>query len=102
MCVWYVVFKGKQSNVYTSWAECSEHVLGYRGVVHKKYGSYDEAMAAFNSTINLISTSKPSSSVIKLASTPSAISYKTVVIVFLCALVCVMWIKLNKCNDCNI
>ena len=94
MCVWYVVFKGEQPGVYTSWAECSKHVLGYRGAVHKKYSSYEEAMATFNSTINSISTSNPTS-------TPSAINYKTVVIFFLCALLCAMWIKLKKCNSCS-
>ena len=93
MCAWYVFFKGEQPSVYTSWAECSKHVLGYRGAVHKKYSSYEEAMATFNSTINSISTSNP-------ASTPTAISYKTVVILFLCALLCAMWIKLKKCNGC--
>jgi len=80
---------GKQPGVYTSWAECSEYVLGYSGSVHK-YSSYDEAMAAFNSPINSTSTSS------------SAISYKTVVIFFLCALVCAMWIKMKKCNGYNI
>ena len=94
MCAWYVIFKGEQPGVYTSWAECSKHVLGYHGAMHKKYSSYEEGMAAFNSTINSISTSNP-------ASTPTAISYKTVVILFLCALLCAMWIKLKKCNGCN-
>ena len=102
MCALYVVFKGEQPGVYTSWAECSKHVLGYRGAVHKKYSSYEEAMATFNSTINSISTSNP-------ASTPTAISYKTVVIFFpLCSAVChvdqaeeVQWLQLLVSN-CNL
>ena len=93
MCAWYVVFKGEQPSVYTSWTKCSKYVLGYRGAMHKKYSYYEEAMVAFNSTINSISTSNP-------ASTPTAISYKTVVILFLCAQLCAMWIKLKKCNGC--
>ena len=94
MCAWYVIFKGEQPGIYTSWAECSKHVLGYHGAMHKKYSSYEEGMAAFNSTINSISTSNP-------ASTPTVISCKTVVIFFLCALLCAMRIKLKKCNGCN-
>ena len=89
MCAWYVVFKGEQPGVYTSWAECSKYVLGYCGAMHKKYNSYEKAMAAFNSTINSISTSNSTS-------TPTAIGYKTVVIFFLCALLCVTW-----CIGCN-
>jgi ribonuclease HI len=90
MCAWYVVFKRKQPGVYTSWAKCSEHVLGYRGAMHKKYNSYEEAMTIFNSTINSISTSKLCSFVTEPGSTPFAISYKQYGDFFLCALVCAM------------
>jgi hypothetical protein len=76
--------------------------------MHKKYSSYDEAMDAFNSTINSVSTSKPSSSVTEPASTPSDISYKYVVIFFLCSGVCdvdqaeeVQWLQ-HLVSNCNL
>jgi hypothetical protein len=102
MCAWYIVFKGKQLGVYTRWAQCSEHVQGYRGAVHKKYSSYEQVMTAFNSTINSMSSSKPSSSltVTESGETTSLMSYKNVIILFLCALVAVMWMRLNRCNSC--
>ena len=102
MCASYVVFVGKQHGVYTSWVECSEHVLGVRGAVHKKYNSYAEAMATFNSTINSMPSSKPYSSlsVTESGATTSPMSYKNTIILFLCALVAVMWMRLNRCNSC--
>jgi viroplasmin and RNaseH domain-containing protein len=102
MCAWYVVFIGKQPDVYTSWAECSEHVLGVCGAVHKKYSSYAKAMVAFNSTINSMSSSKPFSSlsVTENGATTSPMSYRNVTIFFLCALVAMMWMRLNRCNSC--
>ena len=85
--------------MYTSWAECSEHVLGVHRAVHKKYSSYAEAMAAFNSTINSMPSSKPSSlSVTESGETTSPMSHKNVIILFLCALVAVMWMGLNRCS----
>jgi viroplasmin and RNaseH domain-containing protein len=62
MCAWYVVFKGENPGIYTSWAQCSEQVLWYKGAVHKKYSSYEEAVHDFNSTINSIPSSEPSTS----------------------------------------
>jgi len=55
MSGWYVVFKGKVPGIYSSWAECSEQVLNFKGNVHRKYSSYEQALEAFNSTINSIS-----------------------------------------------
>lgn len=54
MCAWYVVFNGKKPGAYTSWAQCSEQVFGYSGAVHRKYSSYEQAWADFNSTVNSI------------------------------------------------
>ena len=102
MCAWYVVFKGYKPGVYPSWAQCSEQVLGYRGAVHKKYKSYEQAIANFNSTVNSIPSNKPSTSisVVESAAPSSAMNYKNIVIIFLCALVFVMWMKLNNCKSC--
>ena len=54
MSALYVVSKGKVPGIYSSWAECSEQVLHFKGNVHKKYSSYEQALEAFNSTINSI------------------------------------------------
>ena len=63
MSGWYVVFKGKVPGIYSSWAECSEQVLNFKGNVHKKYSSYEQALEAFNSTINSISSSETYTSI---------------------------------------
>jgi viroplasmin and RNaseH domain-containing protein len=52
MSPWYVVFRGHKPRVYSTWAECNEQVNQFPGNSHKKYPTYDAAMAAFNSTIN--------------------------------------------------
>ena len=72
------------------------------GFVLKKYSSYEQAMSAFNTTINSMPSSKPFSSlpVTKNGETVSPISYKNMIILFLCALVDVMWMRLNRCNSC--
>ena len=62
MSGWYVVFKGKVPSIYFSWAECSEQVLHFKGNVHK-YNLYEQALEAFNSTINSISLSQTSTSI---------------------------------------
>lgn len=58
MSGWYVVFKGKVPGIYSRWAECSDQVLNFKGNVHKKYSSYEQALEAFSSTINSISSSQ--------------------------------------------
>jgi len=80
LCARYVVFKGRNPGVYTSWAECSKHVMGYSGAVHRKYTSYEQAIADFNSTINTMPSSKPSSSLVvtQIGETASPMSYKNV------------------------
>ena len=52
---WYVVFKGNTPGIYNTWHDCSEQVLGYKGVVHRKYSSYEHALHDFN----LATNSKP-------------------------------------------
>ena len=102
MCAWYVVLKGYKSDVYPSWAQCSKQVMGYREAVYKKYKSYEQAIANFNSTVNSIPFNKPSTSisVVEYAAPSSAMNYKNVVIIFPCTLVFVMWMKLNNCKSC--
>ncbi|KAI8551427.1 hypothetical protein RHMOL_Rhmol06G0184600 [Rhododendron molle] len=33
--------------IYDSWASCSKQVIKFKGVVHKKYSSWDEAYTAW-------------------------------------------------------
>ena len=37
----YVVFNGKKPGIYMSWHEASEHVLGFKNAIDKKYNNYD-------------------------------------------------------------
>jgi hypothetical protein len=45
---YYVVLKGRVPGIYLSWQECSKHVLHFRRAIHKRYVTYDEAVAAYN------------------------------------------------------
>jgi transcription initiation factor TFIID subunit TAF12 len=40
---YYVVIKGKQCGIYTSWEECQRNVSGYRGAIYKSFKSKPEA-----------------------------------------------------------
>ena len=44
---YYVVWKGKQPGIYTSWAECQEQVIGVEGSVYKSFKTEAEAREAF-------------------------------------------------------
>jgi len=63
MSGWYVVIKGKVPGIYSNWAECSEQVLHFKGNLQKKNNSYEQALEAFNSIINSISSSQTSTSI---------------------------------------
>jgi len=43
----YVVWKGKQPGIYTSWEEVRNQVHGYSGAVYKGFHSLEEAQKAF-------------------------------------------------------
>jgi hypothetical protein len=47
MAGYYVAFKGRVPGIYLTWQECSKHVLYFKGSVHKRYTTYDEAIAAY-------------------------------------------------------
>ncbi|KAK3218000.1 hypothetical protein Dsin_011970 [Dipteronia sinensis] len=47
-CV-YVVFKERKTGVFTSWAECHEHVDGFPEASYQKFNSIDEAYKAISS-----------------------------------------------------
>jgi ribonuclease HI len=45
----YVVWKGRKTGIFTSWAECEKQVKGFAGAEFKAFGSLKEAEAAFRS-----------------------------------------------------
>ncbi|WP_018923404.1 ribonuclease H [Salsuginibacillus kocurii] len=46
---YYVVWKGRQPGIYSTWKECEEQVKGYSGASFKSFPSKEEAEAAFSS-----------------------------------------------------
>ena len=53
----YVVFNGKKPRIYMSWYEASEHVLGFKNALHKKYNNYDHALRDFSAYVEAATTS---------------------------------------------
>ena len=53
----YVVFNGKKPRIYMSWHEASEHVLGFKNSIHKKYNNYDHALRDFNAYVGAATSS---------------------------------------------
>lgn len=43
---YYVIFNGEHAGIYRSWPECSKYILGEKGIVHKKFNSYERAVRA--------------------------------------------------------
>jgi ribonuclease HI len=46
---YYVVWKGRKTGVFTSWAECEKQVKGFVGAEYKAFGTLKEAESAFRS-----------------------------------------------------
>src|SRR5436190_3835848 len=46
---YYVVWKGRKTGIFTSWAECEAQVKAFVGAEYKAFGSLNEAEAAFRS-----------------------------------------------------
>lgn len=44
----YVVWKGRQTGVYTTWAECQAQTNGFEGPVYKSFETLELAQLAFN------------------------------------------------------
>ena len=44
---YYVVWKGKETGVFSTWAECSEQIKGFQGAVYKSFESLAMAEKAF-------------------------------------------------------
>lgn len=46
---YYVVWKGREPGIFTSWAECEAQVKGFTGAEYKAFDSLGEAEAAYKS-----------------------------------------------------
>jgi ribonuclease HI len=46
---YYVVWKGRRTGIFTSWAECEKQVKGFVAAEYKAFGSLKEAETAFQS-----------------------------------------------------
>ena len=46
----YVVWKGRKTGIFTSWADCESQVKGFVGAEYKAFGSLKEAESAFGSS----------------------------------------------------
>ena len=53
----FVVFYGKKPRIYVPWHEASEHVLGFKNAIHKKYNNYEHALRDFNAYVGAATTS---------------------------------------------
>ena len=47
---YYVVWKGRKTGIFTSWAECEKQVKGFVAAEYKSFGSLKEAEDAFQSS----------------------------------------------------
>lgn len=46
---YYVVWKGRRTGIFTSWAECEKQVKGFTGAEYKAFGTLKEAESALGS-----------------------------------------------------
>jgi len=46
---YYVVWKGRKTGIFASWAECEKQVKGFVGAEYKAFGTLKEAESAFKS-----------------------------------------------------
>lgn len=57
---YYVVWKGRETGIFTSWAEAEKQVKGFLGAEYKSFGTREEAEAAYRSNYEAYK-GKPSS-----------------------------------------
>jgi len=57
---YYVVWKGRRTGIFTTWAECSAQVTGFTGAQYKAFGSRQEAERAFRGDFQKVA-GKPAS-----------------------------------------
>jgi viroplasmin and RNaseH domain-containing protein len=56
---WYVVTRGRQTRVFSTWEACHAQVNGFKGACYKGYKSKDEALVAFSSNDSKLDITKP-------------------------------------------
>ena len=66
---YYVVWKGRKTGIFTSWAECEKQVKGFVGAQYKAFDSNKEAEAAFLAKYDQFKGKAPSHGKWKTAST---------------------------------
>ena len=49
----YVVWKGHQTGIFTSWAECEKQIKGFESALYKSFESLEIAQGAFTSNPHL-------------------------------------------------
>jgi len=49
---YYVIWKGKETGVFTSWNICKKHITGFEGAQYKAFIDKDEAEKAFTKSYN--------------------------------------------------
>lgn len=49
---WYVVWRGHEPGVYTTWDECRAQIEGYLGARHKSFTSQSEALRAYEEGVD--------------------------------------------------
>ena len=57
---YYVVKKGHQTGIFSTWAECKKATEGYNKPIFRKFATFDEANEFLNSKIISINKYKPS------------------------------------------
>lgn len=59
---YYVVWKGRKTGIYTSWAECEKQTKGYQGASFKSFPTLEEAQQAYTGQKSLSPTASSSTS----------------------------------------
>jgi len=58
---WYVVWKGLEPGIYTTWPECKQQIDGFEGARYKSFETQEHAVEAYRSDPkNYIGNKKPS------------------------------------------
>jgi ribonuclease HI len=56
---YYVVWKGRKTGIFTTWAECEKQVKGFVGAQFKAFGSEAEADAAYLANMKITKAKPP-------------------------------------------
>ena len=85
-----------------TWHECSQHVLGYKNAIYKKYSNYEHAVRDSNASL-VAPTAPPIDLYDGSQLLPPPVdgkygSWQNVAIVCLLVLVCGLWFRLPVCT----